>query len=972
MIPDTGFARLLCWLLLVMLPVGLTWPGVARSQPQVAFTSVRYHIEVIHDPGTHEIEGQATISAMWNGAEPLAALYLFLPPNTLSRQDPREPAAYADLRYAQGFDAARLSVHRVTDASGQSLPFQLQDDHAAPVGRVPDQAILRIVPTAPYGVGERFTITIAFTTRIPEAKNWGHYQGIVALDGYWYPMLVPHRHGQWIWGLQEFVHAHYELRFTTSADQQVVASTPWREDNRHDGQRTLIGSAGSLYHLGLSLSPAWRPTCDTTQRPTVCLMALSRDQPEMARLVGIIQDIFAFYRRQFAATVPDTRFVVVVHERDLSLPFSAVADQLLFLSRDLVRTPALIRKLVEFHLARGVAQQQWGLRTAYNLDTSRWIGEGLSTYLALRWLDEQYGPGRNFLTWKGVWLPNFSYREQNIEGPYRRLVVRGEDQPISTPLATSPDRLGLQFLQEKKGALTYAMLRDQLGPDTFRAFLHRLATDGDAAIIATDDVQRAAEAVSGQDLSRFFQQWIHRQVQLDYAVGKVEIVPQTDAEGRLTYINRVEIRRLGEAVMPLTIRLRASDGSIDDTRISGTERVTHVTWRHAAPLSDVQIDPFKWLPDVYRLNNTSRLAYAVRPLIDFPHLDSYLLYPFVTLETNFIDGNMPRVSLIARYLDDQAAVLSVGYQETPNTVSLEGQLWRQRFPHPNMTTFLSFTDRLGARRLSVDTSLVLDESHQQHRIPANRFSLGYQIAFLDRQDTFQDDPVPADTFPSTGRLHSLLLSYQRDVRVPSAVGAPLNVLAEPLTYGYALRLQVEIASKYLGSSEPDFQQLRWEANEFLRLGNQTWLQLRVFGGWSAGTVPFQGKLTLAGVQAVRGYPYRLRFLGDRLLGGTLGLRFPLLRDVRLEVPGRLFALRSVHLSPFIDAGWRWDIGQDLTQKRLRSGVGLRLIAHLALASLFRFETAIDIAHPLDAQGRREGEGLQVWLRFQSTTRAGVH
>jgi hypothetical protein len=381
--------------------------------------------------------------------------------------------------------------------------------------------------------------------------------------------------------------------------------------------------------------------------------------------LSILRDILTFYRWEFGLAVPENRFVVVVHERDLSLPFSAVADQLLFLSRDLVRMPALVRKLVEFYLARGVAQQQWGLRTAYHLDTSRWIGEALSTYFALRWLDKQYGPGRNFLTWKGAWLPNFAYRDQDVEGPYRRLAVRDEEQALTTPLSTSPDQLGLRFLQEKKGALIYSMLHDQLGPNTFRAFLHRLAGDGEAAVVTTDDVQRAAEAVSGQDLSPFFQQWVHQTLQLDYAVGRVEITPETDAQGRLIYVNQVEIRRLGDAVMPLTIRLRASDGAIDESRISGADRSTPVTWRHAAPLSDVQIDPRKQLPDVYRLNNTSQIAYAVRPLIDFPHPDSYLLYPFVTLETNFIDGNMPRLSFVARYLDDQAAVFSVGYKETP-------------------------------------------------------------------------------------------------------------------------------------------------------------------------------------------------------------------------------------------------------------------------------------------------------------------
>ena len=74
-----------------------------------------------------------------------------------------------------------------------------------PVGRVPDQAVLHIVLPRPYHAGERITLNMTFTTRLPQAKNWGVYQGTVALDGLWYPMLVPYRHGTWIWGLQEFV-----------------------------------------------------------------------------------------------------------------------------------------------------------------------------------------------------------------------------------------------------------------------------------------------------------------------------------------------------------------------------------------------------------------------------------------------------------------------------------------------------------------------------------------------------------------------------------------------------------------------------------------------------------------------------------------------------------------------------------------------------------------------------------------------
>jgi hemolysin activation/secretion protein len=200
----------------------------------------------------------------------------------------------------------------------------------------------------------------------------------------------------------------------------------------------------------------------------------------------------------------------------------------------------------------------------------------------------------------------------------------------------------------------------------------------------------------------------------------------------------------------------------------------------------------------------------------------------------------------------------------------------------------------------------------------------------------------------------------------------LEVLAEPLAYGHALRVELELASELLGSDRPDFQQVRWEAGEYFRLWSQTQLQLRVFGGWSAGPIPLQRKLSLAGVDTVRGYPYRLRFLGDRMLGGSLLFRFPVLRDVRLDDPWRFLGLRSVHLAPFVDGGWVWDRHEDLGDVSPRAGAGLRLIAGFAFASVQRFEIAVDVAHPLDALGRREDEGPQVWIRLQTTAGGGTY
>ena len=95
------------------------------------------------------------------------------------------------------------------------------------------------------------------------------------------------------------------------------------------------------------------------------------DASRAAHLLQTLRTALAFYHKEFGLVLPTSIFTLVVHERDQSWPFGAIADNLLFLSRDLVRVPSLARKLVEYHVTRGLAQQWWGLRTAYNLHTQR-------------------------------------------------------------------------------------------------------------------------------------------------------------------------------------------------------------------------------------------------------------------------------------------------------------------------------------------------------------------------------------------------------------------------------------------------------------------------------------------------------------------------------------------------------------------------------------------------------------------------
>src|SRR5215475_9445243 len=328
---QTIYGRLMRWSLGLL----LAWPLLVRAAAPDAFDAVHYHIDVTYDAATHTLQGVVSCTAVWRGTYPLSDLYFFLPPNTLSRPDPREPAAFSDLRYPYGFDAATLTVSSVSDEAQQPLAFALHDDHAVPVGRVPDRALLHVRLPRPYYAGERVQVVIAFATRLPEAKNWGHYRGIVALDGLWYPMLVPLRQGTWVWGLQEFVHAHYTLRLTAAADQQALASVPWTSTTQQHGWQTLAGSAGPLYHLGLSLSRQMHSEEELTYDPPLRVVVPAGDTSEAHHLLQTMRLALAFYRQEVALVPYAPLLTVVVHERDLSLPFSAVADNMVFLARDL-------------------------------------------------------------------------------------------------------------------------------------------------------------------------------------------------------------------------------------------------------------------------------------------------------------------------------------------------------------------------------------------------------------------------------------------------------------------------------------------------------------------------------------------------------------------------------------------------------------------------------------------------------------
>lgn len=207
-----------------------------------------------------------------------------------------------------------------------------------------------------------------------------------------------------------------------------------------------------------------------------------------------------------------------------------------------------------------------------------YLDEGFTSFVDTWYFEDQ---GRT-----GLW-------EDAMEA-IRQLERRGLAQPIATPGAEFRDPRIYGAMTYTKASLVFRMLRELVGPDTMRAILREFYANNALRHVAEEDLLRAAEDVSGQELDWFFRQWFHTTDQLDYAISGATAERLPDGRWR----SRVEVVRRGEAWMP--VRLQVDGESLTLTSREPRQTVEIVTTER--PRQAV-LDPEQVLLDLDPRNN---------------------------------------------------------------------------------------------------------------------------------------------------------------------------------------------------------------------------------------------------------------------------------------------------------------------------------------------------------------------------------
>jgi hypothetical protein len=265
-------------------------------------------------------------------------------------------------------------------------------------------------------------------------------------------------------------------------------------------------------------------------------------------------------------------------------------------------------------LPHEILHNWWGNSVFVDYETGNWC-EGLTSYMADHLLQEQRGKGEE-------------YRLAALQR-YRDYVKEGRDFPLAD--FRSRHSAATEAVGYGKTMMGFHMLRRRLGDDTFRRWAASFFSEYRGKRASFADVRRTLEAASGQDLTRFFADWVERPGAPALAVSVTSV---SEEGGRGYAVSGVLRQTQGGAPVALDVPVVAQTAgrSVTQTvRMDGAETPFTVRLEsrplalHVDPSFDVfrRLDPCETPPSIGQIFGEPRILAALPALAPAAEVEAW-------------------------------------------------------------------------------------------------------------------------------------------------------------------------------------------------------------------------------------------------------------------------------------------------------------------------------------------------------------
>ncbi len=448
-----------------------------------------------------------------------------------------------------------------------------------------DGRFFRLSLKSPIGIGQKQQLKIEFSGIIPPDEQYA--TGAVS-GKFWHPMffaLVPSE-GKWQGWLELITPAVFEVALTVPSDHNVATSAQRvKEYSKQPDCKTIKAFAKGDRFFKWRSSPEYHVVSSKNPEGEIRVYFTKREALQGPFIAEVASEISSFYA-ELLGRFPFPLVSFVPGRLDVSGGGEAGPRMLMLHQMHLLAVPGQGKDLKQTRwiVAHELGHLYWSeLGYVEIREEIGWLALGLG-----QWTDQQYAER---IGWKTIIQDHFRRYIIAAKAGYNTTIHQSKEQFKDAPFNVN------HVIRHSKGFAVVSMLEYLMEKEKFLNFIKDILAryGGHKEALTERKFILLAREHYEADLSWFFNQWLDTNKSLDYGLGAVTIDRKQ---------LQVEVRRLGEAIMPVCVQVVTEDDGIFRKRIQGQVDVKTVCFDElGSTWLKVILDPEERLPDLNRSNN---------------------------------------------------------------------------------------------------------------------------------------------------------------------------------------------------------------------------------------------------------------------------------------------------------------------------------------------------------------------------------
>ena len=906
------------------------WWGCAagRAHAQTEPPLPQYELRVTLDRVAHTIAGSMVLRVDEAAGLPRDTWWFHLGPNRFLTPDPRGERRHLgytefglvyvrrenrDLLLPDGFSPGGITITDVTDDAGRKLLFAVQPNATIPVGFNIADTLLEVHFHAESSGRE---IHIEFTTHLPH-RYWDGWSSSGLFVEQWYPQLLLFERGDWV--RREYRPSPGVYGLTVKSDQAgwVAAGTSPATQIAAEMWTRVVERSNPLRRLPLAFVPPL-PARKASERGMTVTALFPEGGPQASLIaVDMALDLAVYMREQFGLDYPQPGLTLIAVDGPM-LDMHTMGS-IVLIPRALFQRGPLFNRVFVGRLAAAVAQVWFGETVWADRDTEGWMHLGLSGLISLDYFRELYGEDAGIHEYADWLRPRF--REHYFESPVRNMMRAGSDVPIMVSLHEHPDGGAARVSVYEKAPLVLRSLNLVVGAGRYRQALGRFFEHNRYREVRLEDFQRELEAVAGERLDWFFDQFFRGTAQLDYGLDDWDAVP-TGENGGVTV--NIRLVRRAPGIMPVVVQITDAAGLVVAKRWDG--RGDQKTLQVVLPggLGQIVIDPDEYLLEIDRRNNYSGRQLRVRPFFDWSKQRENLITLKGWAGGNALDGNYVGIGAEINIDEDQQLTVIPALGEKSRRL-LYNMSWRVgNFLVPRLTLNIPRTSVGGTEFQGLGL-------HYQFATPET-FSFG-----IGAQANWEWVLNPIEfTLKEDGRERVIRGTNVNNLQFSQ------SLVMRPLTlYPTTWSLVFERSAPGLGS-DFSYSKLQAGITQEIELGGDHLIELNISRAMTDGLTPPAKQFLLGDPLVLRGYPRLPELVHEQY--AVLRAEYHLV--VSRKIYGGMLQTRRWTLIFFGDVGKGWQNGENSNNVPQRQDLGIGLTIDVNGIGQVEVPVRFEVAYPV--------------------------